>query len=153
MLTASEFNWQSEMSQKWVLSRLIGALRPIRAKNIISDAVWYLRATRCREQALRTTNSTTTLYRRSQAPLTIPKFTKHVGSQDSQSRVAIPAALLSRVHSIPSYPCSSSDAMEQLIGAVQFHPTCESNPRQLTIKVCLSSPSLFRQYLKNSLQH
>ena len=139
MLTASEFNWQSEMSQNWVLFRLIGALRPNKLrKDTISDAVWYLRATRFRKQALRTTNSTTTLFRRSQAPLTIRSFTKHVGSQDSQSRVPISAVLLSRVHSITSYPCSSWGAKEQLIGAVQSHPNCESNARQPNIKVCVS---------------
>ena len=68
----------------------------------------------------------------------IQSFTKHVGSQDSQSRLPIAAFLLSCVHSITSYPCSSSGVQEQLIGAVQFHPTCESNARQLTFKVCVS---------------
>ena len=68
----------------------------------------------------------------------IRNFIKHVGSQDSQSRVPISAFLLSRVHSITSYPRSSSDVKEQLIGAVQFHTTCQSHARQLTIKVGVS---------------
>lgn len=87
---------------------------------------------------LGTITATKTLQRCSQAPLTIQSFTKHVGSQDSQSRVPISASLLSRVRSITSYPCSASGVKEQLTGAVQFHTTCQSNARQLTIKVCVS---------------
>lgn len=68
----------------------------------------------------------------------IHTFAKHVGSQDSQSRIPISGFLLSRLHSITSHPCSSSAVKEQLISAAQFDATSHSNDPQLTIKVRFS---------------